>query len=147
MCWLKWHLTFVRFTLLPTSTLEKNLSILVPIFSYEGTGAWISTRVLPNLDEGSKPAGKQHINATDRWPSGVCCRRKKSSSMVSPSTRSAASMLPSGIVGKVIPVTRFSQLELSFESWKIVGKRLGSCSVKRKVYSSRTAASPSGVLP
>lgn len=33
------ELTFVRFTFLPTSILLKNLSMLGPILSYEGTGA------------------------------------------------------------------------------------------------------------
>lgn len=131
--WLWRLLTFVRLTLFPTSSFAKNFSILEPIFSYDGTGAWISTSVLPSLDEGSKPDGKQHMNATERWPSGVSCNRKRSSSTVSPSTRSAASMLPSGSVGKDIPVARFSHMELSFDSWKMVGKRLGSCSDRRYV--------------
>ena len=126
-------LTLTRFTPLPTSNLEKKRSMLAPIFSYDGTGAWISKRVFPSFADGLKPDGKQHMNATEPWPSGVCWRRNRSSSTVSPSTRKADSISPEGMVGKTFLVTRFSNVDLSLESLKRVGKRTGRCSVRRYV--------------
>src|SRR3569833_3432432 len=79
--------------------------MLSPIFSYDGTGAWISFSTSPSLVEGSNPAGWQHTNATARWPSFVFTRRNISSSTVSPRILNAWRGSRGGRQGKVAWVT------------------------------------------
>lgn len=94
----------IRLTLFPTSSLLKKRSMLAPIFSYPGTGAWMSASTFPSLSEGSKPEGKQHAKATQRWPSGVSRSRKRSSSTVSARIRRARRGSEGGEEGWVVSV-------------------------------------------
>lgn len=59
------------------------------------------------------------------WPSGVLCKRNKSSSTVSPRMRRAASPVGGGVVSNVFPVTAFVTVVLEGEREKTVGKRAG----------------------
>lgn len=125
MCGRREGLTFVRFTGLPTSSLAKKRSMLGPIFSYDGTGLWMSLSSLPSFSDGSKPEGKQHIKAVDSCPCGVSRRRKSSSSTVVPRMRRASAPSAGGVVGTDTPFMVFFSVLLSCERWNADGKRCG----------------------